>query len=106
MPTLAAREDQPDLWIAPGDAESLGIIDSMPIEVESPKGRFRARAKVTPRMQAGAVWMRDGWPGLNALTDAASVLPESALDTFWFSVGQSDFGARVTVRAIPRGNGA
>jgi anaerobic selenocysteine-containing dehydrogenase len=98
LPDLAAREDAPDLWIAPADAAPRGISDGDPVEIASPRGRFAARAKVTPRMQAGAVWMRDGWPGLNALTASAAVLPDAALDAFAFSVGQSDFGAVVEVR--------
>ena len=98
LPTLAAREDAADLWIAPSDAQARGVSDGDKIDVSSSGGCFRARAKVTARIPAGAVWIRDGWPGLNALTDGAAVLPDAALDTFAFSVGQSHFGARVEVR--------
>ncbi|WGH78857.1 molybdopterin-containing oxidoreductase family protein [Jannaschia ovalis] len=100
LPTLAAREDAPDLWIAPADAARHGVADGSAIEVANTRGAFRARAKVTPRMPPGAVWIRDGWPGLNALTDGAAVLPDTALDAFPFSVGQSRFGARVRLRAL------
>lgn len=98
LPTLAAREDAADLWIAPSDAQARGVSDGDKIDVSSSGGCFRARAKVTARIPAGAVWIRDGWPGLNALTDGTAVLPDAALDTFAFSVGQSHFGARVEVR--------
>lgn len=98
LPTLAAREDAPDLWIAPEDARARGLSDGDPIDVSNARGSFRARAKVTARMPEGSVWIRDGWPGLNALTDGTPVLPAGALDTFDFSVGQSHFGARVLVR--------
>jgi anaerobic selenocysteine-containing dehydrogenase len=100
LPTLAAREDAPDLWIAPQDADARGIADADAIEVSNAGGAFRARAKVTARIPTGTVWIRDGWPGLNALTDAASVLPDTALDSFAFSVGQSTFAARVEVASL------
>jgi len=97
LPTLAAREDAPDLWISSDDATERGITNGAEIELSNPRGRFAARAKVTARMSNGAVWIRDGWPGLNALTDAAAVLPDTALGSFAFSVGQSHYGAHVEV---------
>lgn len=100
LPTLAAREDAADLWMAPDDAKDRGVSDGDQIELSNTLGRFQARAKVTPRMPTGTVWIRDGWPGLNVLTDGASVLPIAALDTFPFSVGQSGYGARVEIRPV------
>jgi anaerobic selenocysteine-containing dehydrogenase len=100
LPTLAAREDAADLWISPDDAKERGIANADEIEVSNARGAFRARAKITPRIPAGTVWIRDGWPGLNALTDASSVLPEAALHTFAFSVGQSNYGARVVISLV------
>jgi hypothetical protein len=41
--------------------------------------------------------MRDGWPGLNTLTDGAPVLPDAAVDVFAFSAGQASFDAMVEV---------
>jgi len=99
LPTLASRETDPDLWMAPGDAEAQDITDGDRIEISNSRGSFKARAKVTRRIPEGTVWMRDGWPGFNILTDGASVLPETALSGFPFSVGQNNFGARVQVRA-------
>ncbi len=98
LPSLARGETEPDLWISPKDAEVRSIADGDCIEVSNAAGRFQARAKVTTRMPAGGVWIRDGWPGLNVLTDGKSVLPETALATFPFSVGQNNYGARVEVR--------
>jgi anaerobic selenocysteine-containing dehydrogenase len=98
LPTLADRETDPDLWIAPEDAEDRDIADGEPIEILNARGTFTARAKVTRRIPQGTVWIRDGWPGLNVLTDGASVLPETALSAFPFSVGQNGFGARVEIR--------
>lgn len=100
LPTLANREAAPDLWIAPQDAQDRGILDGDAIEVSNARGSFAARAKVTPRMPAGAVWIRDGWPGLNVLTDGTSVLPDAALAAFPFPVGQARFGACVEIRSV------
>jgi anaerobic selenocysteine-containing dehydrogenase len=102
LPTLAAREGAPELWISAQDAKDRGIENAQPIEMSNSQGRFHACAKVTPRIPAGTVWIRDGWPGLNALTDASSVLPVAALDSFSFSVGQSNYGARVHVAPRPQ----
>jgi anaerobic selenocysteine-containing dehydrogenase len=101
LPTLAAREAEPELWLAPGDAAARGIADGTWIEMQNGRGQFKARAKVTPRMPEGAVWMRDGWPGFNSLTDGAAVLPEAALAWFPFSVGQGNYGAVVEVAPLP-----
>ena len=98
LPTLAAREDVPDLWIAPLDAAERGISDGDAIDLSNEQGAFQARAKVTPRVPSGPVWIRDGWPGLNVLTSGASVLPNAALTTFPFAVGQASFAARVEVQ--------
>ncbi len=99
LPTLASRETDPDLWMAPDDAATRFIIDGDWVEIANVRGTFKARAKITPRVPNGTVWMRDGWPGLNVLTDGSSVLPKTALSAFPFSVGQNDYGARVDVRA-------
>ena len=97
LPTLAAREENPLLWIAPADANLRGISDGDPVEIRGTGAPFNAVAKVTRRMPEGAVWSRDGWPGFNALTDGSAVLPDTALTGFPFSVGQSGFGAVVQV---------
>ncbi len=99
LPSLAGRETEPDLWMAPDDAAARAILDGDWIEITNARGTFTARAKVTPRIPKGTVWVRDGWPDLNTLTDGASVLPETALSTFPFSVGQNNYGAHVEVRA-------
>jgi anaerobic selenocysteine-containing dehydrogenase len=97
LPTLADREEVPELWISPADAKVRGIRNADQIEISNARGTFFATAKVTPRIPNATVWMRDGWPGLNVLTDLSAVLPDTALDSFSFSVGQSNFGARVNV---------
>ncbi len=100
LPTLKSREEDPQLWIAPADARQRGIINGDDIEMHNPINQssvFHAKAKVTDRIQTGVVWMRDGWPGFNAMTDGSAVVPDSALSTFAFSVGQSFFGSRIQV---------
>jgi anaerobic selenocysteine-containing dehydrogenase len=97
LPTLAAREPAPILWIAEADARDRGIADGDPITIHNHRGQFPALAKLTSRIPAGTVWMRDGWPGFNALSDAGAVLPDTALDSFAFSVGQSSFDTTVKV---------
>lgn len=100
LPTLAARERDPLLWLSPTDAGARGIGDGDRIRVWNGRGDFEAVAKVTGRMPEGAAWMRDGWPGLNALTSSEAVLPRKALTAFPFSVGQSKFAARVDVARL------
>jgi anaerobic selenocysteine-containing dehydrogenase len=76
LPTLAAADPEPRLWISPADASSRGLSDGVP---------------------AGTVWMRDGWTGMNALTSGAPALPDAAVDVFYFGSGQAEFEARVEV---------
>jgi anaerobic selenocysteine-containing dehydrogenase len=99
LPTLAARESEPQLWIAPADAHARGLADGDAIRVFNQRGTLHARAKVTDRIPPGTLWMRDGWPGLNALTGGEAVLPDTAVDAFAFSAGQARFDARVQVAA-------
>ena len=97
MPTLARREPEPRLWLAPADASARQIADGAAIRVFNDRGAFAARAHVTERIPPGSLWIRDGWPGLNQLTSGAPVLPDAAVDIFAFSAGQSSFDARVEV---------
>lgn len=97
LPTLARLDPEPVLWIAPADAAARGIADGAPIRIFNERGEFQARAKVTARVPAGTVWMRDGWPGLNRLTSGAPSIPDEAVDTFSFSAGQAAFDAMVEV---------
>ena len=97
LPTLARREQEPQVWLAPTDAATRQIDDGAAIRLYNARGSLAARAHVTERMRAGAVWVRDGWPGLNQLTAGAAVLPDHAVDIFAFSAGQSSFDAKVEV---------
>jgi anaerobic selenocysteine-containing dehydrogenase len=100
LPTLAKREKEPQLWLAPADAAARQLIDGVAIRVFNQRGSMAARAHVTERMPPGAVWVRDGWPELNQLTGGNAVLPDVAVETFPFSAGQSSFDARVEVVAL------
>jgi anaerobic selenocysteine-containing dehydrogenase len=97
LPTLARLDPEPELWIAPADAVARGLADGAPIRIWNARGEFRARAHVTEKIPAGTVWMRDGWTGLNRLTDGAAALPDAAAEVFPFAAGQADFGAMVEV---------
>jgi anaerobic selenocysteine-containing dehydrogenase len=97
LSTLARREAEPTLWIAPADAAARQLADGAAIRIFNERGDLMARARVTDRIPAGTVWMRDGWPGLNRLTAGAAVLPDGAVDLFAFSAGQATFDAMVEV---------
>jgi len=97
LPMLARRETEPALWISPADAQARQLANGAPIRIFNQRGDLRARALVTDRVPAGTVWMRDGWPGLNALTGGARVLPDAAVDLFDFSGGQAMFDAMIEV---------
>jgi anaerobic selenocysteine-containing dehydrogenase len=98
-PTLARREREPQVWISVADAAARRLADGAAIRVYNARGELAARAHVTDKIASGTLWLRDGWPGLNSLTDGAPVLPDAAADRFAFSAGQSTFDARVEVAA-------
>ena len=97
LPTLARRETEPMLWLAPADAAARKLADGAAIRIFNQRGELAARARVTDKIAPGTVWMRDGWPGLNRLTAGAAVLPDAAVDLFAFSAGQASFDAAVEV---------
>jgi anaerobic selenocysteine-containing dehydrogenase len=99
LPTLAAADPEPVLWIAPADAAARGLVDGDAVVVKNARGEMTARAHVTARVPAGTVWMRDGWAGLNTLTSGEAILPDAAVDAQPFSAGQAAFDARVEVSA-------
>jgi anaerobic selenocysteine-containing dehydrogenase len=100
LPTLAAADPEPRLWISPDDASSRSVKDGDPIRVYNERGEMHARALVTRDVPPGTVWMRDGWLGLNTLTDGSAVIPDEAVEIFGFSGGQASFDAAVEVQRI------
>ena len=100
LPTLAAADPEPRLWISPSDAAARRLADGAAILIKNARGEMRARAHVTPKIPPGTVWMRDGWSGLNSLTSGEAVLPDEAVDALAFSAGQAAFDARVEVSSL------
>ena len=103
LPTLAQADPEPALWISPADAAGRGLRDGAAIRIVNDRGAMTARARVTARVPAGTVWMRDGWLGLNDLTTGAPAIPDAAVHAFTalgFSGGQARFDARVEVEAV------
>lgn len=97
LPSLAALEPEPVLWISSADAAARGVGEGASIRVFNERGEMQARARVTDRVPASTVWMRDGWDGLNRLTSGEACLPDHAVDVFGFSAGQAAFDAAVEV---------
>lgn len=99
LPTLAQHDPEPRLWMSPSDAAERGLQDGAPIRIYNERGTFEARAHVTEQIPSGVVWMRDGWAGLNSLTDGRAILPDAAVNLFQFSAGQAAYEAKVEVAA-------
>lgn len=102
LPSLAAADAAPTLWISPADAAARGVTDGAAIRIHNAQGAMAARARVTAKILAGSVWMHDGWPGLNDLTSGEAAIPDDAVEAFaalGFSGGQAAFDARVEVEA-------
>lgn len=97
LPTLAAKNLMPEVWISGPDAAARQLADGDKIRIFNERGELRARAHVTDKLLPGVVWIRDGWVGLNSLTSGDAVLQGDALSLFPFSVGQASYGARVEI---------
>jgi len=100
LPMLHERDPGPELWISPDDAATRQLADGDAVRVFNERGAFDARAHVTDQIPAGVVWMQDGCVGLNSVTSGVPVLPAQALDFFAFSVGQTEFAAKVEVASV------
>src|ERR1700732_1485905 len=88
LPTLAAADPEPALWISPDDALERSMNDGDAILIYNQRGEMHARARVTDDVPPGTVWMRDGWLGLNTLTYGATVIPDEMVEIFGFSGGR------------------
>ena len=97
LPSLAKHNPAPQLWVSPADADERQLANGDAIRIYNDRGEFAAKACVTEDVPPGVVWIRDGWVGLNHLTSGEGVLRGDALSLFPFSVGQSNFGARVEI---------
>ncbi|MGH6689800.1 MAG: molybdopterin-containing oxidoreductase family protein, partial [Gammaproteobacteria bacterium] len=58
LPSLAAADPEPVLWISPADAAARKLGDGAAIRLYNERGEMRARARVTGAIGAGTVWMR------------------------------------------------
>lgn len=102
LPSFVKHDPHPELWISPDDAIARGIEDGEPIRIHNQRGEMEAAAKVTDHVPMGTVWIHDGWPGLNTLTDGSPAVPTEATTIFHFTVGQASYDAFVEVsRANP-----
>jgi len=100
LPSLAKANPEPELWLHPLDAESRGIRQGSHVLLYNERGQFEARARVTDDVLPGVVWMRDGWVGLNHLTNGAPALSPAAsdaIDPYGMPGGQSAYDALVEV---------
>ncbi len=103
LPSLARANREPELWIHPLDAQRRGIVTGCHIQVYNERGNMRTKAKVSEELQPGVVWMRDGWFGVNSLTNGNPVLSPLAsdiVDPYMLPGGQTAFDALVEVRKI------
>jgi anaerobic selenocysteine-containing dehydrogenase len=82
LPSLARADSEPILWMSPADALSRAIDDGAMVRLYNARGEMQARARVTERMPAGTVWMRDGWLGINRLTSSRRTVPDAAVAAF------------------------
>ncbi len=103
LPLLARANQEPELWIHPLDAQQRGIDTDCPIQVYNQRGQFQAKAYVTEKVLQGVIWMRDGWVGVNKLTNAdpaLSPLASDIVDPYMIPGGQAAFDAFVEVRKV------
>ena len=100
LPALNKLDDTPMLWISPDDSAQRGIADRDTIRLFNQRGEFTAHASVTDKILPGTVWMRDGWEGINRLTDGSAVVSDDATGIFAFSAGQASFDAHIDVERV------
>lgn len=103
LPSLARANIEPELWIHPIDAQQREIIGGCHVQVYNERGKMQARARLSEEIQPGVVWMRDGWFGVNSLTNggpALSPLASDLVDPYGIPGGQAAFDALVEVRKV------
>jgi anaerobic selenocysteine-containing dehydrogenase len=104
LPSLARANREPELWMNPIDAQQREITANSSILIYNEQGQLRARARVTEQILPGVVWMRDGWIGLNSLTNGTQALSPAAsdvIDPLAIPGGQTAFDAQVEVCKAP-----
>lgn len=106
LPSLAKANPAPELWLHPHDAAARGIGPADTVTLFNDRGRFHAQARVTEDVPPGVVWMRDGWVGVNQLTDGGPVLPLRASQGLPIPGGQATYEALVQVERRPEAIGS
>ncbi|MFT7461419.1 MAG: anaerobic selenocysteine-containing dehydrogenase [Planctomycetota bacterium] len=99
LPSMAKLEKGPTLWLSAEDADARSLKNGDAIRIHNERGECEALAHISKELRPGTVWMHDGWADLNTLTTGTESLPDSAINLFPFSVGQSAYDARVEVSA-------
>lgn len=99
LPSLARANPAPQLWMHPLDAGQRQIQTGSTIHIANQRGQFQAEAFVTSDVLPGVVWMRDGWVGVNSLTNGAQIVPLAANDLVGIPGGQAAYDAWVEVKA-------
>jgi anaerobic selenocysteine-containing dehydrogenase len=102
LPSLAPRNRAPELWVNPLDAAERGITHGSAAIITNGGGELTVQARITPDVPPGVLWLRDGWFGLNHLTNGAETLAAAAVDLVdarRIPGGQSAYDLRVEVRA-------
>lgn len=105
LPSLAKLEPEPELWVHPLDAADRGLATGDAALLFNDGGELRVRLRVTDDVRPGVVWLRDGWFGLNRLTNGVGALEPSQVnlvDAARIPGGQSAFDARVELRGIEK----
>lgn len=98
LPSLAKANPAPELWLHPRDARKRKVASGNWIVIANERGSFDAVARVTEAVLPGVVWMRDGWFGLNQLTNGAAALSPTASEAVGDILGgQAAFDAWVEV---------
>jgi anaerobic selenocysteine-containing dehydrogenase len=101
LPTLAKANTEPLLWIHPRDAQKRNIANGAAIVIANERGQFEAKAHVTDDVVQGAVWMRDGWSGINRVTSNNQIIPLVANDIVpGIPGGQATYDAWVEVQQV------
>jgi len=74
LPALRKRLSHNPAYVHPEDADALGLLDDMPIEIESRHGRTRARVRLADDIRRGVISLAHGFEDSNpaALIDDAS----------------------------------
>lgn len=103
LPSLANREPEPELWVHPLDAADRALAHGAPAVIFNDGGELAVCVRVTEDVRPGVVWLRDGWFGLNHLTNGAGALDAAQVDLVnaeRIPGGQAAYDARVELRAL------